>query len=97
MPLDRAGKKYSPKFNPVWARVNKKVIIFRNTESDSSCNHRRTGAILSPVCCHLEHRSRAQELVAARAIEEAEVIDKSEAACVPSAWPGADNRIRLTD
>ncbi len=33
----------------------------------------------------------------ARAIEEAEVIDKSEAACVPSAWPGADNRIRLTD
>lgn len=24
-------------------------------------------------------------------------IDKSEAACVPSAWPGADNRIRLTD
>ena len=26
-----------------------------------------------------------------------ETIDKSEAACVPSAWPGADNRIRLTD
>ncbi|MBT8406957.1 MAG: hypothetical protein KJP05_05825 [Deltaproteobacteria bacterium] len=26
-----------------------------------------------------------------------ESIDKSEAACVPSAWPGADNRIRLTD
>jgi hypothetical protein len=26
-----------------------------------------------------------------------ELIDKSDAACVPSAWPGADNRIRLTD
>ncbi|MGD8372564.1 MAG: hypothetical protein PVH57_03655 [Syntrophobacterales bacterium] len=26
-----------------------------------------------------------------------ETIDKSDAACVPSAWPGADNRIRLTD
>ena len=26
-----------------------------------------------------------------------ETIDKSEAACVPSAWPGADNSIRLTD
>ena len=26
-----------------------------------------------------------------------EFIDKSEAACVPSAWPGADNKIRLTD
>ena len=26
-----------------------------------------------------------------------EAIDRSEAACVPSAWPGADNRIRLTD
>jgi hypothetical protein len=26
-----------------------------------------------------------------------ELIDKSDAACVPSAWPGADNKIRLTD
>jgi hypothetical protein len=26
-----------------------------------------------------------------------ELIDKSDAACVPSAWPGADNRILLTD
>jgi hypothetical protein len=26
-----------------------------------------------------------------------ETIDKSEAACVPAAWPGADNRIRCTD
>ena len=26
-----------------------------------------------------------------------ELIDTSDAACVPSAWPGADNRIRLTD
>ena len=25
------------------------------------------------------------------------LTDKSDAACVPSAWPGADNRIRLTD
>lgn len=28
---------------------------------------------------------------------EKEIIDKSDAACVPSAWPGADNKIRLTD
>ena len=26
-----------------------------------------------------------------------ETIDESEAACVPSAWPGADNKIRLID
>ena len=26
-----------------------------------------------------------------------ETIDRSEAACVPAAWPGADNRIRCTD
>ena len=26
-----------------------------------------------------------------------ETIDKSEAVCVPAAWPGADNRIRCTD
>jgi hypothetical protein len=26
-----------------------------------------------------------------------EFIDKSDAACVPSAWPGADNKIWLTD
>ncbi|UCG11835.1 MAG: hypothetical protein JSU72_15130 [Deltaproteobacteria bacterium] len=26
-----------------------------------------------------------------------ETIDKTDAVCVPSAWPGADNRIRCTD
>ena len=26
-----------------------------------------------------------------------ETIDRSEAVCVPAAWPGADNRIRCTD
>jgi hypothetical protein len=30
-------------------------------------------------------------------LAQEELIDKSEGVCVPSAWPGADNKIRLID
>jgi hypothetical protein len=30
-------------------------------------------------------------------LAQEELIDKSEGVCVPAAWPGADNKLRLID